>query len=587
MPAVHLTLDDALAADPRGGTSDDTVDGPADSHSQPLRDTTFVVVDLETTGTLTEGAGITEIGAVMVRGGEVVGEFRTFVNPGVPIPPFIAVLTGITDAHVADAPGIEAALPAFLEFAGFGGAEPQARVLVAHNAPFDVGFLKAACVATGTTWPKPPIVDTVTVARRVLRGGEVPNRKLGTLAAYFAAATTPSHRALDDARATVDVLHGLIARIGNLGVHDLASLLAFDGQATESRRRKRHLADGLPDGPGVYVFRDVRDRPLYVGVSVNVRTRVKSYFTASETRRAMTAMVELAQSVTAVRCHTPLEARVRELRLINEHRPRFNRRSTRPEETAWLALTTDRHPRLSIVRHANLTDARRVTIGPFPSTSAARLAMDALHEVFPVRQCTSRITTARSGPACILADMGRCCAPCVSTDVDAEYAQTVTDVGAAMLGAGGLASPLEARMAALAADFRFEDAAVLRDRLLSVTRAVSRAAELRSLQAIPQITAAAPRRGGGWDIHVIRHGWLAASGWCDTADGVLATAAAVEATAATHPGGTTLVSESEAIVGWLRSTGARLVQLTPGYAWHVPAAARPYSAARAVDTRAS
>jgi DNA polymerase-3 subunit epsilon len=252
----------------------------------------------------------------------------------------------------------------------------------------------------------------------------------------------------------------------------------------------------------------------------------------------------------------------------------------------WLTLTTEKYPRLSIVRHGNLTDSRRVTIGPFPGAQAAKQAVDGLHEVFPVRQCTSRITAARSGAACILADMGKCSAPCVRPDVDSVYNEAVTDLGAAMLGAGGVVSPLERRMAALSDEHRYEDAAVLRDRLLSVTRGVSRAALLRSLRLIPEITAAAPRRGGGWDIHIVRHGWLAASATCDTAGQVLATAAAEAATAATYPGGTVLVAESELVIDWLRTPGARLIHVTEGHSWHVPVAARPYSPASAVDTRA-
>ena len=86
---------------------------------------------------------ITEIGAVKVRGGEVLGEFQTLVNPHAQIPPFIAVLTGITNSMVASSPPIESALPAFLEFA-------QGSVLVAHNAPFDVGFLKHFAAAAGS-----------------------------------------------------------------------------------------------------------------------------------------------------------------------------------------------------------------------------------------------------------------------------------------------------------------------------------------------------------------------------------------------------------------------------------------------------
>src|SRR5205085_4944714 len=98
---------------------------------------TFVVVDLETTGGSPASCAITEIGAVKVCGGEVLGEFQTLVNPGVPIPAFISVLTGITDIAVAGSPRIGAVLPAFLEFAA-------GSTLVAHNAPFDISFLKTA-----------------------------------------------------------------------------------------------------------------------------------------------------------------------------------------------------------------------------------------------------------------------------------------------------------------------------------------------------------------------------------------------------------------------------------------------------------
>ena len=149
---------------------------------------------------------ITEIGAVKICGGEILSEFSTLVNPGEPIPPYISVLTGITDAMVAGAPRIETVLPAFLEWAG-------GTVLVAHNAPFDIGFLKAACAKTGRDWPGHRTLDTVALARRTLGKEEVPNCKLSTLAMFFQAETDPTHRALADARATVDVLHGLLGRL--------------------------------------------------------------------------------------------------------------------------------------------------------------------------------------------------------------------------------------------------------------------------------------------------------------------------------------------------------------------------------------
>ncbi len=194
---------------------------------QQLAHTTFIVVDLETAGGKPGDAGITEIGAVKVRGGEVIGEFRTFCQPGVPIPAFISVLTGITNQHVATAPSVKSAVTEFLAFADFNSGaslDPTDHpVLVAHNAPFDVGFLKSACIKFDIHWPAPRVVDTVILARKILRKDEVQNRKLATLAHFFSAPVSPTHRALDDARATVSVLHGLIKRVGNLEVPDLTA----------------------------------------------------------------------------------------------------------------------------------------------------------------------------------------------------------------------------------------------------------------------------------------------------------------------------------------------------------------------------
>ena len=190
--------------------------------SVSLRETTFVVVDLETTGGRATGDGdnvdaITEIGAVKVRGGEVLGELATLVDPGRSIPPQIVELTGITSAMVCNAPKIDAVLPAFLEFA-------RGAVLVAHNAGFDIGFLRAAAERCQIAWPRPPVLCTVRLARRVLTRDEAPSVRLSALARLFGAATTPTHRALDDARATVDVLHALIERVGNQGVQTYTDL---------------------------------------------------------------------------------------------------------------------------------------------------------------------------------------------------------------------------------------------------------------------------------------------------------------------------------------------------------------------------
>src|SRR5205807_1143976 len=158
--------------------------------------------------------------AVKVRGGEVIGEFATLVDPERGIPPAVVALTGITDMMVSAAPRMSAVLPAFLEFAA-------GSVLVAHNSGFDIGFLRAACERYGHPWPKPAVVCTVRLARRVLTRDEAPSCKLSALARFFRVDTQPTHRALDDARATVGVLHGLFERLGPLGVQSVEELVGF------------------------------------------------------------------------------------------------------------------------------------------------------------------------------------------------------------------------------------------------------------------------------------------------------------------------------------------------------------------------
>src|SRR5690625_2927193 len=244
-----------------------TLDGldVSDPWGTPLPSTTFVVVDLETTGGSVHDSDITEIGAVKVRGGEVLGEFGTLVRPTASIPPFVQVLTGITDAMVAAAPPLSAVLPAFLEFA-------DGAVLIAHNAPFDIGFLRAACDSHGHPWPRPPVLDTARLARRALSCDEAPNCRLSTLARLFHSGTQPNHRACQDARATVDVSPGLLERWGNAGVSTVDEARQWQYTVTAAQRRKRRLADHLPDSPGVYMFTDDHGSTLYVGKSTRIRT---------------------------------------------------------------------------------------------------------------------------------------------------------------------------------------------------------------------------------------------------------------------------------------------------------------------------
>ena len=568
-PQLSFGLVDALI-----DTGADTLAGHRAEEDTALRETTFVVVDLETTGGRAragDGAtadAITEIGAVKVRAGEVIGEFATLVDPGRAIPPKIVELTGITTAMVRDAPAITAVLPMFLEFA-------RGAVLVAHNAGFDIGFLRAAAEQCGIAWPRPPVLCTVRLARRVLTREEAPSVRLSALARLVGAATEPTHRALDDARATVDVLHALIARVGNQGVSTYAELRSYLPTAGTSQRGKRTLARALPHRPGVYLFRGPSDEVLYVGTATDLRRRVGQYFTGSDPRVRIKEMVGLATAVDHVECAHALEAGVRELRLLAAHAPPYNRRSRFPHRWWWVVLTDEPFPRLSVVR----SPAQHRAVGPFRSRADAADTAGLIARFTGVRTCTRRIARGgEHGPSCPLREVSPC--PAGRGLTAAQYAGAPRRAADLIDGLdnAALESAIQ-RIGDLAGRARYENAARLRDLTSTAVEVLWRGQRLRTLAAVEELVAATPDGAGGWQLAVIRHGQLAAAGCarrgvpplpvvealCSAAQVVLPQPA---------PLGGALVEETSLIARWLNQPGVRIVGSTTGFASPVHSAGR-------------
>lgn len=532
----------------------DTIQPGFDDIGEPLSATTFVVVDLETTGGSPSSSAITEIGAVKTRGGEVIGEFQTFVDPGGPIPPFIVALTGITDAMVMAAPRIEAVLPAFLEFLGDA-------VLVAHNARFDVGFLKAACRDHGYAWPANEVVDTLTLARRATTKEEAPNKKLATLARLFGSTVEPNHRALEDARATSQVLHGLFERLAAWGITHREDLDALRNPVPEHLRRKATMSDAVPAKPGVYVFLGPQGERLYVGTSKNLRSRVKTYFTRGEQRRSIRDMLELAVRVESHVCATPLEATVLEVRMINQYRPRYNRRSARPERTVWLTLTDERYPRLRVTRSA---DGKGTVLGPMRGRADAQRALEALQHSLRLRTCTPRLTIVpRAGArACLLKDIGACDAPCVS-GADSGYDAVVTAARHAIShDPSPVIEALAASVAQHSAALEYERAGELRDAASAIVEAGMRTERLAALGRVRMV--AARRAGDAWELVSVAHGRL--TGSARTASGVWEAADALQSTWDEPAAGAPLIEEQELIASWFEKAGTRLLHIDGDWA---------------------
>jgi DNA polymerase-3 subunit epsilon len=438
----------------------------------PLYDVTFCVLDLETTGGSAETCGITEVGAVKVRGGECLGTFQTLVNPGAAVPPEITVLTGITQSMVLPAPRIETVLPSLLEFVG-------SSVVVGHNVRFDLGFLRAALDRAGRPRLSNRWIDTCALARRLVRD-EVPNCRLGTLASRLRLDHQPNHRALDDALATADLLHLLLERAAGLGVTGLDDLLVLPTMAGHEQAAKLSLTRSLPRCPGVYLFRDRRGRVLYVGKATDLRSRVRSYFSA-DPRRKVAQLLREAHVIDHQVCASTLEAAVLEVRLIHRHQPRFNRQAKDWSRYRYLKLTlNESFPRLSIVRATR--DDGALYLGPLSSTTQARRVAEAIETAIPLRRCTATPGRTPRAGLCTAAQLGVATCPCAGQITRASYASIVER---AVVGLRRdptvLLAPLERRMHELAAEQRFEEAADVRDRASALARALRRHRQLDAL----------------------------------------------------------------------------------------------------------
>ncbi|MGC4934935.1 DEDD exonuclease domain-containing protein [Gordonia sp. DT30] len=533
-----------------------------------LFDTTIVVVDLETTGGDPARDAITEIGAVKVRGGEILGEFATLVDPQRSIPPQIVTLTGITEMMVYDAPRIGEVLSSFIEFA-------RGCLLVAHNARFDMGFLRHNATRLAMDWPFHTSLCTVRLARRVLTRDEAPTVRLGALAELFDVSVRPTHRALDDARATVEVLHHLLERIGNQGVRTYADLTAYLPRGNPRLRAKRSLGEGLPSRPGVYLFRGPSDEVLYVGTATDLRRRVLSYFTGSDPRGRINEMVTLAARVDHVECAHALEAGVRELRLILGHSPAYNRRSTRPHRGWWITLTAERFPRLQITRTPGID-----SVGPVRNRNRAAEIAEIIARATGLRTCRARLPAGTVHHWCPTpADggdiVGGCAAASTRPLTVSDYVRRVRAAHDLLTGRNAAAlSDLIAELEHLTAAQMFETAARHRDRVAATIEVLARCQRLAALCRIEELVVARPDGERGWELAVIRHGRLASAGHAPRGVAPMPVAEALIAAAETVlPGDGPLLGaspdESALLYRWITEPGIRIVSTTDGFA--VPA----------------
>jgi DNA polymerase-3 subunit epsilon len=418
----------------------------------------YVCVDTETNGRPGDDCELTEVGAVLVGGGELHERFESLVRVERPLSRGIERLTGITQAMVDSAPPAADVLPLLAEMA-------DGRVLVAHSASFDRRVLSQAFDRAGLEWPEPPVLCTVAMARRFAPLAR--QRRLQPLAEALGIEVEGVHRALVDAETCARVFCALFPRLC-ASAATLADAIALLSPRRGRRRREpgrrvpreeRPDLTALPDDPGVYIFRDARGRPLYVGKSVSVKSRARSHFCAPA------GWTERAEVVDYRPTSSELGALVLENRLIKQWRPPGNVKLKRSDGYVYLRARLDiAFPILEVAPEPAAGLA--VNVGPVRGRDAAGELVDQLNSLFALRHC-GRALPRRDHPSAY-GQMGRCLSPCLR-DLDPNaYRRRLDEALAPFSGDGdggeALIARIEEQMREAAEARRYERAAVLRRR---------------------------------------------------------------------------------------------------------------------------
>ena len=371
----------------------------------------LAIVDLETTGAHPVHDRITEIAVIEVEDGEVRSEWNTLVNPGTTIPPAIQALTGITNAMVASAPSFADLAPELFE-------RLEGRIVVAHNARFDYGFLKQEFERLGLRYNARTLC-TVRLSRKLYP--EHARHNLDSVMTRHGIVCQARHRALGDAQVLWEFLGSATRERGAEAVAEAAKTVAK--QATLPPAVDRAVIDAIPDLPGVYFFYGESGAPLYVGKSITMRTRILSHF-ADDVRSSREAqMAREVRTIETIRTCGELGALLKEAELVKALLPVFNRQLRRVSGLSTFVFEPHRDPANAL----RLAGGEEIESGSLPFMHGLfrtkRAAVDALRELADEHGlCLQSLgyeksqRAAQPGRACFRHQVGKCAGLCAGKE---------------------------------------------------------------------------------------------------------------------------------------------------------------------------
>ena len=368
----------------------------------------YAIVDIETTGGRAKGEKITEIAIVIFDGNKVIQEFSTLINPERKIPYFITQITGIDDKMVQGAPKFYEVAKQIFELT-------EGMIFVAHNVSFDYNFIRAEFDSLGGIFKRKKLC-TVQLSRKLMPGKR--SYSLGKLCDEMGINNEARHRALGDAKATTLLFQHLLSLDG-MNSNDLFSPGYLNALNTVVNL---DIIQGLPEATGVYYFFDSNDHLIYVGKSINIKSRVIDHLSNNISKKAMDMKQQISRVDFAL-TGSELVALLKESEEIKRNQPKYNRSQKRTYYSYGITDTFDGegYRALKVERLTNQSN-------PLISFSSKRTARNYLFTLVENHElCQSISGLYPSGGPCFHYNIKQCNGACIQEEAVEEFNYRVND----------------------------------------------------------------------------------------------------------------------------------------------------------------
>ncbi|HPN37419.1 MAG TPA: exonuclease domain-containing protein [Melioribacteraceae bacterium] len=434
-----------------------------------IKDTSFVVLDVETTGLAPHTNKVIEIGLVKVVNGKIVDTLKTFFNPESQLPSEITKLTGITDYDLTDAPYFYSFITAINNFIGNS-------IIVAHNSSFDISFLKAEYERVLEVFPNNMILCTLKLSRKLFPF--LKSKRLSDVAKHLKIKHKDLHRALSDATLTAKVLIKTLEILEqDYLIKNIEELKVFES-LPKNKKQDLIIKKGvgkdfvnLPDSPGVYIFKNSKDKALYIGKSKSLKQRVTNHLSENAAKKSK-EIIKKSSLIEYKETPTELTALLAESQLIKMYLPKYNVQLKNYSANYFIKVRlTHSFPDISVTQQIDIDG--NDYFGPYHNRETANNLVDIIDKAFLLRECTDRIFEKHK--KCYLYDIHRCTGNCMP-EIDIEiYSLELKNVYEFLSGQNQSAiNRLLEKMKKLSSEQKYEEAATLRDIVNSILKQLNK-----------------------------------------------------------------------------------------------------------------